>query len=69
MNPPKITDPKKINAMIDLREDNMSKLLTEYNEQLSNKVKLAALYGMLPKECQEKVLDTFSCELGPSEGR
>ena len=60
MNPPKITDPKKMDVMIDLWEDKMSKLLTEYNEQLSNKMKLAASYGMLPKEFQEKVLDKCS---------
>ena len=60
MNPIKITDPKKADVMIDLWEDKVSKLMIEYNEQLSNKVKLAALYGMLPKDFQEKVLDKCS---------
>jgi hypothetical protein len=36
------------------------KLSVEYNESISNKVKLAALYGMLPKEFQEKLLDKCS---------
>ena len=40
--------------------DKAVKLMTEHNETISNKLKLAALYSMLPKEFQEKLLDRCS---------
>ena len=49
LNPIKITEAKKMDMAIEAWEDKISKLATEYGEQLSNKVKLAAMYGMLPK--------------------
>ena len=57
MNPPKINDPKKVDTAIDVWEDKLAKLSAEYGETLSNKVKVATLYGMLPKDLQERVLD------------
>ena len=57
LNPPKITDAKKADFAIEVWEDKMAKLSVEYGESLTNKVKVAVLYGMLPKDLQEKVLD------------
>ena len=57
MNPPKVNDPKKVDTAIDIWEDKLAKLSVEYGETLSNKVKVATLYGMLPKDLQERVLD------------
>ena len=57
MNPPKVQDPKKVDMAIDIWEDKVAKLSVEYGETLSNKVKVATLYGMLPKDLQERVLD------------
>ena len=64
LNPNKITDPKKMDVMLDLWDNRLSKLQAEYNETLSEKMKLAALYGMLPKEFQEKMLDKCSVNWG-----
>ena len=33
------------------------KLTTEYGQALTAKVKVAVLYGMMPKDLQEKILD------------
>ena len=38
-------------------EAKLEKLNLEYGEVVSPKVRLAILYGMLPREVQEKVLD------------
>ena len=38
-------------------EAKLEKLGLEYGEVLTSKVRLAVLYGMLPREVQEKVLD------------
>ena len=35
----------------------LEKLATEYGETISSKVKLAILYGMMPREVQERLLD------------
>ena len=40
----------------------MGKLLIEHGESFSNKVKHAILYGMLPKEIQERALDKCSIQ-------
>ena len=57
---PKISDPKKMDVAIEQWEDKAVKLMIEYNETISNKLKLAALYRILPKEFQEKLLDRCS---------
>jgi hypothetical protein len=55
--PGKIACGAKADQAIEVWEDKMSKLSTEYGEQLSAKMKVAVLYGMLPKDLQERVLD------------
>ena len=56
-NPPKITDIKKLDVQIEDWESRMERLSVEYSEHVSGKVRLAILYGMLPREIQEKMLD------------
>ena len=57
MNPPRITDPKKADLAIEIWEDRIGFLDSEYGETLSSKMKMAVLYAMLPKDLQENVLD------------
>ena len=62
MNPPRITDPKKAALAIEIWDDRIGKLDSEYGETLSSKMKMAVLFAMLPKDLQEKVLD--KCAVG-----
>jgi hypothetical protein len=57
LNPGKIANGTKADYAIDVWEDRMAKLHAEYGEQVSAKMKVAVLYGMLPKDLQERVLD------------
>jgi hypothetical protein len=58
LNPPKISQAVKADAVLDEWEDKLTKLSTEYSQALTNKMKVAVMYSMLPKDMQEKVLDT-----------
>ena len=55
--PGKIQQATKADHEVDSWEDRMAKVSTEYGQILSAKMKVAALYTMLPKDLQEKVLD------------
>ena len=55
--PGKISNAAKADQAIDNWEDKLKKLDVEYGEELSNRVKVAVLYSMLPKDLQEKALD------------
>jgi hypothetical protein len=57
LNPAKITDARKADVAIEMWDDKLVKLSTEYGERLSDKLKVAVLYGMLPKDLQERALD------------
>ncbi len=54
--PVEITEATKADIAIDVWEDKIAKLSIEYGENVSNKVKAAVLYSMLPKDLQERVL-------------
>ena len=54
---PKIVDVKTLDAQVEEWEAKLDRLSVEYGEAVSAKVRLAILYGMLPREIQEKVLD------------
>ena len=56
-NPPKILDIKRMDIQLEEWEAKMERLTVEYSEHISGKVKLAILYGVLPQEVQEKMLD------------
>ena len=56
-NPPKIVDVRTLDAQVEEWEAKLDRLSVEYGEAVSAKVRLAILYGMLPREIQEKVLD------------
>jgi hypothetical protein len=60
LNPAKITNAAKADAMLDEWDDKLAKLRTEYSQDLTSKMKVAVLYSMLPKDLQEKVLDACS---------
>ena len=55
--PGKIHNASKADQAIDSWEDKLGRLDVEYGEELSNKMKVAVLYSMLPKDLQEKALD------------
>ena len=57
LNPGKITNAMKADHAIDAWEDNMEKLVREYGETITAKMRVAVLYSMLPKDLQERVLD------------
>ncbi len=57
LNPPKIVDAKKADSAIEAWEDKLVKLSVEYGQNLSNKMKVAVLYAMLPEDLQERVRD------------
>jgi hypothetical protein len=57
INPAKIVDARKADVAIEMWDDKLVKLSTEYGEKLSDKLKVAVLYGMLPKDLQERALD------------
>ena len=55
--PPRVSQASKADQTLDEWEDKLVKLGTEYGQELTAKVKVAVLYGMMPKDLQEKVLD------------
>ena len=57
LNPQKIATASKADSVVDEWEDKLVKLQTEYGQVLTNKMKVAVLYSMMPKDLQEKVLD------------
>ena len=57
LGPPKITDAKMADLGLDLWEDKLVRLQVEYGETSSEKVKVAVVYGMLPKDLQDRVID------------
>ena len=57
LTPPRVTQAAKADQVLDEWEDKLVKLNVEYGQELSNKVKVAVLYAMMPKDLQEKVLD------------
>ena len=69
LNPGKIANGAKADVMIEVWEDRMAKLLSEYGEEISGKMKVAVLYAMLPKDLQERVLDkcTVNWDAGKSD--
>jgi hypothetical protein len=69
LNPPKVTNAAKADTVLDEWEDKLVKLSSEYSQALTNKMKVAVLYAMLPKELQEKVLDACTVAWdGTNEG-
>ena len=56
-NPPRIAEVRQMDICIEEWEARLGKLNLEYGEVLTSKVRLPLLYGMLPREVQEKVLD------------
>ena len=57
LTPPKVTQAMKADHSLDEWEDKLVKLHTEYGQEVTAKVKVAVLYGMMPKDLQEKILD------------
>ena len=57
LTPPRVTQAMKADHCLDEWEDKLAKLTTEYGQALTAKVKVAVLYGMMPKDLQEKILD------------
>jgi hypothetical protein len=57
LTPPKVIHSMKADHSLDEWEDKLVKLTTEYGQALTAKVKVAVLYGMMPKDLQEKILD------------
>ena len=54
---PRVPQANKADQTLDEWEDKLVKLGTEYGQELTAKVKMAVLYGMMPKDLQDKVLD------------
>ena len=57
LTPQKVSSALKADHALDEWEDKLLKLNTEYGQDVTNKVKVAVLYGMMPKDLQEKILD------------
>ena len=57
LTPPKVSQSMKADQYLDEWEDKLVKLGNEYGQELTAKVKVAVLYGMMPKDLQEKILD------------
>ena len=55
--PPRVSQANRVDQTLDEWEDRLVKLGTEYGQELTAKVKVAVLYGMMPKDLQDKVLD------------
>ena len=64
LNPAKISQVTKADSALEYWEDRVAKLAKEYNETISSKVSVAVLYGMLPKDLQERILDKCSVDWG-----
>lgn len=56
-NPGKINDAMKVESAIDDWEDKITKLENDFGEKLSFPMRIATLYGMVPKEMQDRLLD------------
>ena len=48
LNPARITQAAKADSILDEWDDKLTKLRTEYSQDLTNKMKVAVLYSMLP---------------------
>ena len=57
LTPQKVSNALKADHALDEWEDKLLKLNTEYGQDVTAKVKVAVLYGMMPKDLQEKILD------------
>ena len=57
LTPPKVSQSMKADQYLDEWEDKLVKLGNEYGQELTAKVRVAVLYGMMPKDLQEKILD------------
>ena len=57
LNPPKVMQASKADHIMDEWETKVGKLSTEYGQHLTSKIKVAVLYGMMPKDMQERVSD------------
>ena len=57
LNPNKINNTARAEAAIEDWEEKLTKMKIEYSEELNDKMKIAVLYSMLPKELQEEALD------------
>ena len=55
--PPKVNQAMKADHYLDEWEDKLAKLNIEYGQNVTAKVQVAVLYGMMPKDLQEKILD------------
>jgi hypothetical protein len=65
----KITQAAKADMILDEWDEKLAKLRTQYSQDLTNKMKVALMYSMLPKDLQEKVFDACSVAWdGTSEG-
>ena len=58
LTPHKIPNAMKADTYIEAWEDKLVRLDVEYGEKVSSKMKVAVLYSMLPKDLQEKILDS-----------
>ena len=69
LNPNKVTQSSKADQVLDEWDDKLVKLQTEYGQTLTNKMKVAVLYSMMPKDMQEKILDACAVAWdGTTEG-
>ena len=59
-NPSRITEVRQIDVALEEWETKIERLSVEYGETISGKVKLAILYGILPREVQEKMLVAYN---------
>ena len=57
LRPPKIATINKADVMIEQWEHRVSKLNAEYSQTFPSKILLGILFGMVPKEMQEKLTD------------
>ena len=67
LNPQKITDARKADTAIETWAGKLVRLKTECGEELTYKLKLAVLYGMLPKDLQERTLDKCAINWGSTK--
>jgi hypothetical protein len=54
-NPGQVSDPMKVEGAIDDWEDKIVKLENDFGEQMSYPMRIATLYGMVPKDMQDKL--------------
>ena len=58
----RIVDPKLLDTQLEEWEGKLERLHIDYGEVVSNKVRLAILYSMLPREIHERMLDRCSMQ-------